>query len=129
MPSGINPPKGSICVEYPANGKRKADVFADATTYGDRKRPKVPKDLDSLEPWRPFRTRSDYDFAELVFKAALTKDQISSLLSVVNRCIEGDDKLTFGSYADLHDSLKEARNLVEPVCCQYCISFCRFAYA
>ncbi|KAJ3519256.1 hypothetical protein NMY22_g13291 [Coprinellus aureogranulatus] len=105
---------GTIKVEYPANRKRKPDIFENQTAYNENKRPKQLRDFGTNPPWHPFKTRSDYDFAELVFRAAMTKEQITSLLAVVNRCIDGKDKLSFSSYADVHDSLSEARHLVEP---------------
>ena len=78
-------------------------------------------------PWHPFKTRSDYDFAELVFRSSMTKRDIGQLLTVVRRCIGGQDQLTFGNYDDLDASWREAAHLVAPVCCRYCFDFCRVA--
>jgi hypothetical protein len=41
----------------------------------------VPK---NLTPWEPFSSHIDFDFAELVLKANLTKVQINELISLIH---------------------------------------------
>lgn len=118
-------PADTVRITYPPNLKRKPEYISQ-DEYLSRHEAKVKKArVLAEEPWHPFKTRSDFDFAELVFKAHLSRDQISALLGVVQRCIGGNDRLTFGDFHDVQASWNEAQHLVEPVCCQYCYVFCR----
>ncbi|KAG2151772.1 hypothetical protein BD769DRAFT_1623523 [Suillus cothurnatus] len=53
------------------------------------------------EPWRPFRSRGDFEFSEIAIEAALNKSQINSLLSLITRISEGRAQITLKNEADL----------------------------
>lgn len=125
IPEAQQPAQGTVRISYTNNLKRKPEyLHPDEYLSRHEKKARKPRTF-AEDPWHPFKTRSDFDFAELVFNAHLSREQISSLLGVVQRCIEGADSLTFGNYSDVHASWSEARHLVEPVCCHYCYSYCR----
>ncbi|KAG1765483.1 hypothetical protein EV702DRAFT_981531 [Suillus placidus] len=41
-------------------------------------------------PWRPFRSRGDFEFSEIALDAALNKGQVDRLLSLIARIAQGD---------------------------------------
>ncbi|KAG1865264.1 hypothetical protein F4604DRAFT_1881913 [Suillus subluteus] len=53
------------------------------------------------EPWRPFRSRGDFEFSEIAIEAALNKSQINALLSLITRVSEGNAQITLKNEADL----------------------------
>ncbi|KAG1845088.1 hypothetical protein DFJ58DRAFT_717530 [Suillus subalutaceus] len=53
------------------------------------------------EPWRPFRSRGDFEFSEITIEAALNKSQINALLSLITHISEGHAQITLKNEADL----------------------------
>ncbi|KAG2114673.1 uncharacterized protein F5147DRAFT_743848 [Suillus discolor] len=49
-------------------------------------------------PWEPFRTRLDFEVAEIALEAAMTKEQMNRLLDLVHRSASGTDKFTLQSH-------------------------------
>lgn len=72
-------------------------------------------------PWYPFNTRSDFELAQLMLKSSLSQADISRVLTLIQRCTEKEDELTFKQYSNIADSWKAAANLVTPVCYKCCI--------
>lgn len=56
----------------------------------------------------PFRSRADFEFAELVLEAALNRKQIEQLISISNKCLSGEDAFTFKDAADLEKTWAQA---------------------
>ncbi|KAG2121427.1 hypothetical protein DEU56DRAFT_873780 [Suillus clintonianus] len=54
-------------------------------------------------PWEPFRTRLDFEVAELALEAALTAEQTNRLLSLVHRSAHRDETFTLQN----HDEVRE----------------------
>ncbi|KAG1822156.1 hypothetical protein EV424DRAFT_1321938, partial [Suillus variegatus] len=54
-------------------------------------------------PWEPFRTRLDFEVAEIAFEAALNADQTNRLLSLVHRSARSDKTFTLRN----HDEVRE----------------------
>ncbi|KAG1811595.1 hypothetical protein EV424DRAFT_1327573 [Suillus variegatus] len=46
------------------------------------------------EPWRPFRSRGDFEFSEIALDAALNKSQINALLGLISRISQGQAQIT-----------------------------------
>lgn len=63
----------------------------------------------SAKPWAPFRTRADFEFAEMV-KSGLHFRSIKKLLEGFNRCWATQTLLSIKNYADFQDSLAAARH-------------------
>jgi hypothetical protein len=55
-----------------------------------RQKPKKPQS-NTRRPWKPFGTRSEFEFAEVALRAGLTKNQVNALIQVMRRCIQGED--------------------------------------
>ncbi|KAG1728188.1 uncharacterized protein EDB91DRAFT_1239436 [Suillus paluster] len=59
-------------------------------------------------PWRPFQSRGDFKFSEIVLDAALNKGQVDRLLSLIARIVQGDTQVTLKNEADLCTALDNA---------------------
>ena len=68
------------------------------------------------EPWQPFSCRGDFEFAEIVLEAGLSKAQTNKLLSLIARISEGSAKVTFKNEDDLHHVWNQAAMQLTPVC-------------
>ena len=66
-------------------------------------------------PWRPFRSKEDFEFAELVQTAALTKDQVDRLVKLIKKCERSPGSLTFEGAQDIERSWEDASRLLTPV--------------
>ncbi|KAG2085342.1 uncharacterized protein F5147DRAFT_793714 [Suillus discolor] len=53
------------------------------------------------EPWRPFRSRGDFEFSEIALDAALNKSQINALLELISRIAQGQAQITLKNETDL----------------------------
>ncbi|KAG2133599.1 uncharacterized protein EDB93DRAFT_1093239, partial [Suillus bovinus] len=47
------------------------------------------------EPWRPFCSHSDFEFAEIALNAALNKSQINALLALIGCISRGESQGNF----------------------------------
>lgn len=74
-----------------------------------------PLEPPDSEPWLPFRSRSDFEFAEFVHDAELNRPQIEKLIKLIRRCNSAPDSFTFKNYDDLKGSLEDASKLLTPV--------------
>lgn len=77
------------------------------------------------EPWRPFRSREDFEFAELVHTAALNKNQIDTLVKLVKQCERNPGSFTFEGASDVEQSWEDASKLLTPVR-PFCIYYFTF---
>ena len=100
-----------IRTEYHPNSGRAPDIchFEDYKPRAPR-----PSSAPDSEPWHPFRTRADFEFAEVVFKAALSEQQRELLIKIVNSVAAGQLKFTLGSDKELTETWKLASELLTP---------------
>ncbi|KAG2092954.1 uncharacterized protein F5147DRAFT_747983 [Suillus discolor] len=53
-------------------------------------------------PWEPFRTRLDFEVAEIALEAAMTEEQTNQLLDLIHRSASGKDIFMLQSYDEVH---------------------------
>ncbi|KAG1735756.1 hypothetical protein EDB19DRAFT_1896182 [Suillus lakei] len=53
-------------------------------------------------PWEPFRIRLDFEVAEIVLEAAMTKDQTNRLFNLFHRSASGNDSFTLHNHDKVH---------------------------
>lgn len=102
-----------IRTEYHPNSGRgvKVETFENYRehTFKHNSNPEI------TEPWRPFQSRTDFEFAELALDAALTKAHVDRLIQLVERCISGQDSFNLTNYQDLSKTWDAASTLLTPV--------------
>ena len=82
--------------------------------------PPRPKPLD--EPWRPFRSRVDFEFAEIALKSHLNKKTVNTLIAILHACSSGAAKFTLNSHDEMWEILQGASNKLTPARLQnYCL--------
>jgi len=67
------------------------------------------------EPWAPFRTREDFEFAEMVLEAGMTRGQVKALIKLFHKCIKNEGSFTISKYKDLEKTFKVASNRLAKV--------------
>ena len=67
------------------------------------------------QPWQPFSTREDFDFAELVHDAKLNRPQIERLIKLIRHCQDIPGSFTLHKYSDLKKALDRSSNLLTKV--------------
>ena len=113
---GVRAPKaGDIIIEYHPHSKRDTRIVSTeefkASLIDDSDPTSPPDD----EPWRPFRSREDFEFAELVHDASLNRSQIEKFIKLIRRCQDAPGSLTFKNHNDLKVSLETASKMLTPV--------------
>ncbi|KAG1858282.1 hypothetical protein C8R48DRAFT_748763 [Suillus tomentosus] len=53
------------------------------------------------QPWRPFKSRLEFDIAEIALEAALNNAQTDRLLDICCRCAQQSEKFTFQNHKDV----------------------------
>ncbi|EGO19929.1 hypothetical protein SERLADRAFT_373989 [Serpula lacrymans var. lacrymans S7.9] len=66
------------------------------------------------KPWSPFRSRTDFEFAEIALEAALNKDQITRLINLIQWCGKKPDSFTLKSHTELCEAWKAAAHDLTP---------------
>lgn len=91
----------AIRTEYHPHAKLPPKVvkFEEYREHHSQHRRPTPR--NPTKPWTPFRTRAEFEFAEIAIDAALNKRQVDALIKVFHRCIEGKDTFELKGHADL----------------------------
>ncbi|KIK32474.1 hypothetical protein CY34DRAFT_101437, partial [Suillus luteus UH-Slu-Lm8-n1] len=66
------------------------------------------------EPWRPFCSCGDFEFAEIALSAALNKSHIDSLLGLIGHISRGESRVTFTNDNELRKAWEHATAQVTP---------------
>ena len=70
----------------------------------------------SDEPWKPFMSRADFEFAELAHEAHLNKGQVTRFLALIKKIASRKDTFTFHTPSDV-DTAWEKAKLRYPLVC------------
>ncbi|KAG2068822.1 hypothetical protein BDR04DRAFT_1023603, partial [Suillus decipiens] len=69
------------------------------------------------EPWCPFCSCGNFEFAEIALNAALNKSHIDVLLALIGCILRGESQVTFTNDNKLHKAWEHAAAQVMLVCC------------
>ena len=109
---GMGHSAGDIKIEYHEHSSRECETltFEEFTTVAPVGVSPPPA---GHEPWAPFRTREDFEFAELTRDTRMTRAQVDTLIGLFRRCIEnGKDSFTLLSYNEMRKTLEVASAVV-----------------
>lgn len=95
------PSTGDIKIEYHPNSKRPPETIPLKEYQHRRRKTKGVQRMTTRRPWKPFQTRSEFEFAEVALKASLTKGQVDALIQVIKRCVDGEDKFELHSHSHM----------------------------
>jgi hypothetical protein len=70
----------------------------------------------NAEPWRPFfNTCEDFELAEILMEAGVSKDHSDCLLKLFKKCLSGNSTLTYSNYSDIKNSWDRTAAQLTPV--------------
>lgn len=101
-----------IKVVYHPSAKMAEKIF-----HFEDYKPYLPKDESSStvppnpKPWKPFRSRLDFELAEFMHDAHFNESQSTQFLSLIRQCIETPSDFMFKDVADLKNCWDHARQL------------------
>jgi len=106
---------GDIRIEYHPNSGRNPKTY-EFEAFTQEALHSTPTDF---EPWAPFKTREDFEFAALMQDAGMSKAQVNKLIGLFHRCVEGGKgSFMLSSYDEMHDILTLASEQLPKVCLQ-----------
>ena len=98
--SSQEPEVDTIRVDFhPHSGK--PSEFYSFEDYGKRSLQDDFKLPPGDKPFQPFRTRGDFEFADLALHASLSNDQTDAFIKLIHRIISGEAKFTLEGSRDL----------------------------
>ncbi|KAI0700322.1 hypothetical protein BC835DRAFT_1304172 [Cytidiella melzeri] len=97
----------NIKVEYHKSSRRPTHIYS----FENFKRNERTVDLDLLtpEPWKPFKTRLDFEVAEVIHEAKLNSKLTDRLLKAVHKILQKPCDFTLDSSADLNRYWQSAK--------------------
>ena len=102
-----------IRVEYHPNSGRQADVFKLNEYHQSATAANTAADP---EPWSPFQTREDFEFAEIALETGMTRGQVDALIKLFHKCInKGEGSFTISNHKAMADTFKIASNRLTKV--------------
>ncbi|KAI0085317.1 hypothetical protein BDY19DRAFT_1059668 [Irpex rosettiformis] len=110
-----SPSFDDIKVEYHPNATQKTTTYK-FEQYHDV-RPKINFAAMPDDPWRPFESRGDFEFAEIVHEARMSREVTERLLKLIHDIRAGDADLTFTSHRDMRQAWERASNLYPTFSC------------
>lgn len=108
------PQLDDIKVQYHRSSHRPTQIYA-FEDYKQEKR-KVDPHVFSKQPWLPFNTRTEFDFAELAHEAHLSKGHIARMLDIIAAASSHPESFTFKTPADVDRAWKRAEQQYPTVC-------------
>lgn len=99
-PSLDDPPeKDDIRIEYHPKSKKATETFR-FEDYNSHIRKNFHIPIDT-EPWKPFRSRLDYEVAALIHETHMNNSQTKTLLELIHHCISDPGSFTIDGATDL----------------------------
>lgn len=106
--------KDDIRREYHPNSGREPEII-NFEDYKSSSPSNIP--LGEPEPWLPFKTREDFEFAEIALATAMSKVQVNATIDLLHRCIKkGKGSFTLANFNEMRETLKVASNRLPKVC-------------
>ncbi|KAJ3536941.1 hypothetical protein NM688_g6767 [Phlebia brevispora] len=106
--------RDDIRVEYHPCTNRPEELYRFENYSRTHGRPEIDSKLFDSDPWEPFSSRDDFEFAELCLEAGLNKRHVTTLLELFTRAKEGHSKLSFKQYSDVEFAWKTASDRQPP---------------
>ncbi|KAI0814933.1 hypothetical protein BC629DRAFT_1436013 [Irpex lacteus] len=104
----VTPNVDDIRVEYhPGAGMKPSTIVYPFDQYR-QVRPEVDFASTLDEPWRPFQTRGDFEFAEIVHESRMSHAATERLLKLIRGVQTGEVELTFNSQSDVRRAWEKA---------------------
>jgi len=107
-----HPKAGDILIKYHPTARRVSAPSAPKSSRSSWAAVRTPQNHWMREPWRPFSSREDFEFAELVHDAALTRAQTETLIALIQRCQNSPGPFTLRGYKDLKEAWDNASKLL-----------------
>ena len=68
------------------------------------------------QPWLPFKSRLEFEVAEIALEAAMNNEQTDRLIDLFNRCASRQEKFTFKNHKDIRNMWDAVSHRVTGVC-------------
>lgn len=62
----------------------------------------TPDPLPNKKPWLPFKSRLEFEVAQIALEAVLNNDQTDQLIKICHQCAIWNDEFTFENPKDIH---------------------------
>jgi hypothetical protein len=107
-PPIVNPQNDDIKIVYHPHCGKPSEIFHLEDFNSNFSRPtNIPTDEN---PWRPFRTRIDFEIAELILATHMNKDQTTNFLKLLHKIAADPKCFTIANKKELDNTWEGARS-------------------
>lgn len=71
--------------------------------------------MHNLSPWLPFRSKTEFEFAEIALQTAMSNKQLDALINVVRTLMEGKEAFEIKNHSDVQTLWDKASESLTPV--------------
>jgi hypothetical protein len=111
----IAPRDGDIVIEYHPHSRKGTCILSEKEFKESLNHHSDPTGPLDGEPWHPFSSREDFEFAELVHAAKLSQPLVEKMIGLIQRCQEAPGSFTINSFKDLKRVSERADKLLTEV--------------
>ena len=107
-PNGPNPQIDDIKIVYHPHSGKRDEIF-----HLEDYKSSLPRPTDiptEKNPWRPFRTRIDFEIAELILATHMNKDQTTTFLELLHKIAANPKCFTIENKNELDNTWEGARS-------------------
>ena len=106
---------GNIFIEYHPYSKKGTHILWPEEFKESLNNHSEPTGPPDNKPWRPFCSRDDFEFTNIVHDAALNQTQTERLIKFIRCCQDTPGSFMLHNYSDLKTSLENTSKLLTPV--------------
>ncbi|EIW80471.1 hypothetical protein CONPUDRAFT_90680 [Coniophora puteana RWD-64-598 SS2] len=100
--------------EYHPDSKRSTKIEA-WDKFRNASHPPPALKNDALDPWEPFKSKGDCEFASIAIDAKLTQANVERLLALIGKVAKGNADVTFKNDAELRKTCDQAALELTPI--------------
>ena len=108
------PQPGDIQITYHPHSKQGVKVMTPEEFKQGIKQANSMEPPDE-QPWLPFHSKEDFEFAEIIHEAAMNESQANALIKLIHHCQKNPGSFTLGNYGEVKSTWETASNLLTKV--------------
>lgn len=100
-----------IKIKYHPNSNLREKIYR----FEDYTRERPQAEAPEPDPWKPFKSRDDFELADIILQTGMKEKQVKTLLDIISRLRRDESDLSFQKYEDVKSGWEQASTLYPSV--------------